>query len=241
MIPSPRAPITRYYIESNGRRSNWSSTQYNRVLKPTAVTPHRRPSRMEYGFTVGMPKSTVATVNIGPVPMSQRWMVVASVLAMTSGMNERDLYSNNSSSMARMTAAIAVPKFVAIPAAAPHASKTCRSDPVVWINWPINEPNNPPVWMIGRSALKALHVPIAMRPTQRKYEHLLDGVQEACLIALASGARPAGHQRWSLRWLAKGNDATGIHGRTFLCNGSPNNEWERNKAMAQERVVYSAR
>ena len=37
-----------------------------------------------------MPKSTTATVNMGPVPMSQRWMVVANVLAITSEMNERD-------------------------------------------------------------------------------------------------------------------------------------------------------
>lgn len=41
------------------------------------------------------------------------------------------------------------------------------------------------------------------RPTRRKYERLLDGVQEAYLIALACGAPPAGHRRWSLRLLAQ--------------------------------------
>ena len=36
-------------------------------------------------------------------------------------------------------------------------------------------------------------------PTRRKYERLLDGVQEAYLISLACGAPPAGHRRWSPR------------------------------------------
>jgi hypothetical protein len=45
----------------------------------------------------------------------------------------------------------------------------------------------------------ALH----LNPTRRKYERLLDGVQEAYLIALACGAPPAGHRRWSLRLLAQ--------------------------------------
>jgi hypothetical protein len=40
-------------------------------------------------------------------------------------------------------------------------------------------------------------------PTRRKYERLLDGVQEAYLVALACGAPPAGHRRWSLRLLAQ--------------------------------------
>lgn len=38
--------------------------------------------------------------------------------------------------------------------------------------------------------------------TTRKYQHLLDGVQEAHLIALACGQPPSGHRRWSLRLLA---------------------------------------
>ena len=41
------------------------------------------------------------------------------------------------------------------------------------------------------------------RPTRRKYERLLDGVQEAYLVALACGTPPAGHRRWSLRLLAQ--------------------------------------
>ncbi|MEJ2305002.1 MAG: IS630 family transposase [Anaerolineales bacterium] len=40
------------------------------------------------------------------------------------------------------------------------------------------------------------------RPTRRKYERLLDGVQEAYLIALACSTPPPGHRRWSLRLLA---------------------------------------
>jgi hypothetical protein len=38
--------------------------------------------------------------------------------------------------------------------------------------------------------------------TTRKYQHLLDGAQEAHLIALACGQPPAGYRRWSLRLLA---------------------------------------
>jgi hypothetical protein len=41
------------------------------------------------------------------------------------------------------------------------------------------------------------------RPTRRRYERLLDGVQEAYLVALACGAPPAGHRQWSLRLLAQ--------------------------------------
>jgi transposase len=40
------------------------------------------------------------------------------------------------------------------------------------------------------------------RRTTRKYQHLLDGAQEAHLIALACGTPPVGHRRWSLRLLA---------------------------------------
>ncbi|MEW6206678.1 MAG: IS630 family transposase [Pseudomonadota bacterium] len=40
------------------------------------------------------------------------------------------------------------------------------------------------------------------RQTSRKYEYLLDGVQEAHLIALTCSRPPAGHRRWSLRLLA---------------------------------------
>ena len=40
------------------------------------------------------------------------------------------------------------------------------------------------------------------RRTSRKYQHLLDGAQEAHLIALACGRPPIGYRRWSLRLLA---------------------------------------
>lgn len=40
------------------------------------------------------------------------------------------------------------------------------------------------------------------RPTNRKYATLLDGAQEAHLVALACSQPPAGHRRWSLRLLA---------------------------------------
>ena len=38
--------------------------------------------------------------------------------------------------------------------------------------------------------------------TRRKYQHLMDGNQEAHLLALACSQPPKGHRRWSLRLLA---------------------------------------
>ena len=46
-------------------------------------------------------------------------------------MNDRDLNSNSSNSIARITPAMGVLKVADIPAAAPHASSTLRSDAVV--------------------------------------------------------------------------------------------------------------
>lgn len=43
---------------------------------------------------------------------------------------------------------------------------------------------------------------LTRRPSQRKYRRLLDGEQEAHLVALTCGAPPEGHGRWSLRLLA---------------------------------------
>ena len=57
--------------------------------------------------------------------------LVASVLAITRGMNERERNSNSSSSIARITPAIGVLKVAAMPAPAPQASNTLRSDAVV--------------------------------------------------------------------------------------------------------------
>jgi hypothetical protein len=41
------------------------------------------------------------------------------------------------------------------------------------------------------------------RPTKRVYARVLDGAQEAHLIALACSAPPAGKKRWTLRLLAE--------------------------------------
>jgi len=40
------------------------------------------------------------------------------------------------------------------------------------------------------------------RQTRRKYRHLMDGIQEAHLLALACSQPPEGYRRWSLRLLA---------------------------------------
>lgn len=52
---------------------------------------------------------------------------------------------------------------------------------------------------IEQSFTQALHP----SPTRRKYQRLLDGIQEAHLIALACSIPPKGHRRWSLRLLAE--------------------------------------
>jgi transposase len=43
---------------------------------------------------------------------------------------------------------------------------------------------------------------LSPRQTRRKYQHLMDGVQEAHLLALACRQPPVGHRGWSLRLLA---------------------------------------
>ncbi len=81
---------------------------------------------------------------------------------MTSGMNERDLNSKSSSSMARITPAIGVLNVAAMPAAAPQASSTLRSAAVVCISCPTSDPIAPPVWMMGPSAPNGPPVPMAI-------------------------------------------------------------------------------
>jgi len=49
---------------------------------------------------------------------------------------------------------------------------------------------------------KGIEGALTPRRTTRKYQHLLDGAQEAHLIALACGSPPIGFRRWSLRLLA---------------------------------------
>ena len=39
-------------------------------------------------------------------------------------------------------------------------------------------------------------------PSQREYDHKIDGEVEAHLIALSCSAPPSGHARWTLRLLA---------------------------------------
>jgi transposase len=49
---------------------------------------------------------------------------------------------------------------------------------------------------------EGLEQALSPRKTCRKYARLIDGVQEAHLLALACGQPPEGHGRWSLRLLA---------------------------------------
>ncbi len=82
---------------------------------------------------------------MGPRPSNCMCTAVASVLAITSGINDRDLNSNSSNSIARITPAIGVLNVADIPAAAPHASKTFRSTAVVCSTCPTSDPIAPPV------------------------------------------------------------------------------------------------
>jgi transposase len=53
-----------------------------------------------------------------------------------------------------------------------------------------------------RFTAEGLEAALHRRPPRREYRRKLDGEQEARLIALACGAPPQGHGRWSLRLLA---------------------------------------
>jgi len=80
--------------------------------------------------------------------------------AMATGMRDFTLNSKRRSSITRNTAEIGVPNVADMPAAAPLANRILLSEPVTLINWPIREPNDPPVWMIGPSAPKGCPEPI---------------------------------------------------------------------------------
>jgi hypothetical protein len=49
---------------------------------------------------------------------------------------------------------------------------------------------------------EGLQQALSPRKSSRKYQHLMDGTQEAHLLALACSQPPKGHRRWSLRLLA---------------------------------------
>lgn len=49
---------------------------------------------------------------------------------------------------------------------------------------------------------QGLEAALARRAPRRVYTRKLDGAQEARLVAVACGAPPTGHKRWSLRLLA---------------------------------------
>jgi transposase len=49
---------------------------------------------------------------------------------------------------------------------------------------------------------EGLQQALSPRQIRRKYQHLMDGIQEAHLLALACRQPPPGHRRWSLRLLA---------------------------------------
>jgi transposase len=63
--------------------------------------------------------------------------------------------------------------------------------------------------------------------TTRKYQYLLDGAQEAHLIALACGRPPSGHRRWTLRLLA--SEMVKLDYIEDLSYGTVRNVMERNE------------
>jgi hypothetical protein len=65
------------------------------------------------------------------------------------------------------------------------------------------EVSQPTVFRIRRQYVDhGLEAALNRRPPTRAYQHKLDGVQEAHLVALACGTPPEGQARWSLRLLA---------------------------------------
>ena len=73
------------------------------LAEATAASPQITPRRNRKASARGISKSMAATANMGPPPSNCMCTAVARVLAMTSGINERDLNSNKRSSMARIT------------------------------------------------------------------------------------------------------------------------------------------
>jgi hypothetical protein len=53
-----------------------------------------------------------------------------------------------------------------------------------------------------RYVTASLEAALYRKPPARQYHRRLDGEQEARLVALACGAPPTGHKRWTLRLLA---------------------------------------
>jgi len=65
------------------------------------------------------------------------------------------------------------------------------------------EVSQPTVFRVRRHYVdQGLEAALTRRAPTREYVRKLDGAQEARLIALACGPRPAGQARWSLRLLA---------------------------------------
>lgn len=65
------------------------------------------------------------------------------------------------------------------------------------------EVSQPTVFRIRRQYVEqGVDAALNRRPPTREYQRTLDGAQEAHLVALACGAPPEGHARWSLRLLA---------------------------------------
>jgi transposase len=75
-----------------------------------------------------------------------------------------------------------------------------------WTDQQISEALNvsvPTIERVRQQFVEAgLQQALIPRKTSRKYQHLMDGSQEAHLLALACSQPPKGHRRWSLRLLA---------------------------------------
>jgi hypothetical protein len=91
-----------------------------------------------------------------------------------------------------------------------HARMLLKADQApdgpVWVDERIAqavEVSQPTVARVRRQYVEqGLEAALHRRAPNRVYQHKLDGVQEARLIALACCAPPTGHARWTLRLLA---------------------------------------
>ena len=88
-------------------------------------------------------------------------MKVAVPVASATGRKVRVLTSGIINSMANITPPMGVLKVAAMPAPAPAATSVIRCQGSMRMIWPIVEPSEAPIWMIGPSRPTAAPVPIA--------------------------------------------------------------------------------
>src|ERR1700689_2895524 len=146
-----------------GSFRNVSSAAYTAPVSNADSAPASRPQTTQPSNPSG-PINTGCdgTENNGPALRMYRRAAPAVALARATGIRLRGFHSNSSNSTASRTAEMGAANVADIPAAAPATSSVLRSTLVRWKNCAINDPNAPPVMMIGPSAPNGPPLPIGM-------------------------------------------------------------------------------